>query len=242
VVQILHNQILMPSITPEEFKEWNEMMVIKYDPDAFHHHTNPFIRFTENKRIKAIYKLINVSPQDCVLEIGCGAGNILEKAPMGKLFGIDISSFILNKSRKKLNEKFFLFQADAQTLPFKDLSFPRIICSEVLEHLLDPLASLNEMSRILKTQGITIISVPNELMINRIKSIFIRLGLFKWLFQRKGNYQKMPERMEDEWHLHVFKLEEWLDLFKKYFRVTRIKKIPFFWLPLRYVVRLEKIE
>jgi hypothetical protein len=50
----------------------------------------------------------------------------------------------------------------------------------------------------------------------------------------------MPERMEDEWHLHTFTLKEWLDLFKKLFRVTRVRKIPFPWMPLRYVVRLEK--
>jgi len=50
----------------------------------------------------------------------------------------------------------------------------------------------------------------------------------------------MPERMEDEWHLHTYSLEMWLDLFKKSFKVTWLKKIPFVWLPLRFVVRLEK--
>ena len=227
---------------PQEFKEWNERMVMKYDPDAFHHHSNPFVRFTEKKRVKAIFKLMDVSQEDLVLEIGCGAGNVLEKAPSGKLFGVDISLFILTKARQKLNKKSCLFQADAQALPFKDQVFTRVICSEVLEHLLDPLAALNEAARILRNQGVVIISVPNESMINRIKSILIRLGIFKWLFQQKGDYQEMPERMGDEWHLHTFKLEEWLRFFKKTFRVARIKKIPFFWLPFRYVVRLEKTE
>jgi ubiquinone/menaquinone biosynthesis C-methylase UbiE len=229
-------------IEPEEFKEWNERMVMKYDPDAFHHHPNPFVRFVEKERVKAIFELTDVPQEDRVLEIGCGAGNILEKAPQGKLFGVDISLFILTKAKQKLNKKVRLSQADAQNLPFKDQVFTRVVCSEVLEHLLDPLAALNEAARILGNQGVAIISVPNESMINRIKSILVRLGLFKWLFHRKGDYQEMPERMEDEWHLHAFKLKEWLDLFKKLFKVTRIKKIPFSWLPLRYVVRLEKIE
>jgi hypothetical protein len=52
----------------------------------------------------------------------------------------------------------------------------------------------------------------------------------------------MPERMEDEWHLHAFGLQEWVNLFEKFFSVTRVKKIPFSFLPLRYVVRLEKIQ
>jgi hypothetical protein len=102
------------------------------------------------------------------------------------------------------------------------------------------LLSLEEIKRILEPQGAAIISIPNESMINRIKSILIQFGIFRWLFQRKGSYSEMPEKMEDEWHLHVFTLKVWLDLFSKIFRVTRVRKIPFFWIPLRYVVRLEK--
>jgi ubiquinone/menaquinone biosynthesis C-methylase UbiE len=230
----------MARIKPEEFKEWNERMLRKYDPGAFHHHANPFIRFTEGKRVKSIFKLMSISKEDRVIEIGCGAGNILEKAPPGKLFGIDISLHILTKARQKLNKEVYLFQADAQNLPFKDRAFTRVICSEVLEHLLDPSAALNEAGRILRDQGIIIISIPNEPMINWLKSILIRLGIFRLLFQRKGVYQEMPERMEDEWHLHALKFKGWLDLFRKFFGVTQIKKIPFFWLPLRYLVRLEK--
>jgi ubiquinone/menaquinone biosynthesis C-methylase UbiE len=230
------------TMKPEEFKEWNERMVMKYDPDAFHHHSNPFVRFTEKERVKAIYKLMDVSQKDRVLEIGCGAGNILEKAPSGKLFGVDISLFILTKAKQKLNKKVCLFQADARTLPFKDQVFTRVICSEVLEYLLDPSAALNEAARILGNQGVVIISVPNELMINRIKSILIRLGIFKWLLRRKGGYQEMPERMEDEWHLHALSLEKWLTLFNIFFKVTRLRRIPFFWLPLRYVIQLEKFD
>ena len=34
-------------IKPEEFREWNEKMLEKYDPDAFHHHSSAFVRFIE---------------------------------------------------------------------------------------------------------------------------------------------------------------------------------------------------
>ena len=228
-------------VKPEEFKEWNEEMVRKYDPDAFHHHPNPIVRFIENKRVKTILKLIAVHYKDGgLLEVGCGAGNILEKGPRGNLFGVDISAFILAKARQKLNKQANLFQADAQNLPFKDRVFKQVICSEVLEHLLDPSASLQEIARILKQQGFAVVSVPNELWINRVKRVLIRLGIFDWLLQRGGEYGKMPERMEDEWHLHSFSLDNWLILFNKFFKVTRLRRIPFFWLPLRYVIQLEK--
>lgn len=227
-------------IRPEEFREWNERMLGKYDPDAFHHHSNILVRFIERKRVKAIFKVAGIQGKDCVIEIGCGAGNVIERASAGKLFGTDISSSVLLKARWRLNQKAHLFQADAQNLPCKNDAFTRIICSEVLEHLIDPSAALSEMSRILKTGGAVVISIPNESMINQIKSLLIRFGVFGCLFRRAGKYPDMSEKMEDEWHLHAFKLKEWLDLSKKRFKVTRLRRIPFFWLPLRYVIRLEK--
>lgn len=230
----------LDKIQSEEFKEWNERMVKKYDPDAFHHHSNPFVRFVERKRVKTIFKLMDIHKDDRALEIGCGAGNVLEKAPRGNLFGVDISTFILTKAKQKLKTNAYLFQGDALSIPCKDRVFTWIICSEVLEHLLDPLTSLKEMARVLDYRGVAIISVPNEFWINRIKKILIYLRIFQWFSDRSGEYREMPERMEDEWHLHTFRLEEWLSLFERFFRITSLKRIPFVWLPLRYVVRLEK--
>jgi len=216
-------------------------MVRKYDPNAFHRHPNIFVRLIEKKRVKVIFKMINIHKEDRILEVGCGAGNVLEKAKMGDLFGVDISDYILKKAKQRLNKKVFLLQADALNLPFKDQTFKKVICSEVLEHLLDPLVSLYEIKRILDCEGKAIISVPNELWINRIKRILIRVGIFNWMLHRKGEYREMPEKMEDEWHLHIYSLETWLNLFERFFKVTQVKRIPFFWLPLRFVIHLEKI-
>jgi len=214
-------------------------MVVKYDPDSFHRHPNIFVRLIERKRVKVIFEMINIHKEDRVLEVGCGAGNILEKSFSGKLFGVDISSFILAKAKQKLNQIAFLFQGDAQNLPCKDGVFTYVICSEVLEHLLDPSLSLHEIKRVLDCRGVAVISVPNEIWINRIKTILVRIGIFNWLLHGKGEYMEMPEKMEDEWHLHTYSLPVWLALFEKSFKVTRLKRIPFVWLPLRYVVRLE---
>ena len=217
-------------------------MVKKYDPDAFHHHSNPLIRFVERSRVRAIIKLMDIHKESSVLEIGCGAGNVIEKTSLQKLFGMDISSSILNKARRKLSNRAHLFQGDAQNLPCKDEVFKQVICSEVLEHLLSPSEALHEMARILKPNGVAVISVPNELWINRIKSILVKLRIFRWFVNRRGEYKEMPERMEDEWHLQVLSLEEWHNLFRKCFNVTGFTRIPFFWLPLRYVIRLEKLR
>ncbi len=38
-------------IKSEEFREWNEKTLGKYDPDAFHHHPNILVRLIEKKRV-----------------------------------------------------------------------------------------------------------------------------------------------------------------------------------------------
>lgn len=227
---------------PEEFRDWNEGMVKKYDPDSFHHHSNPAIRFVERRRVRAIFDFVDIHPQGNILEIGCGAGNVLQESPGGRLFGVDLSLSMIKKAKEKLNHRGCFFQGDAQCLPCKDHTFDRVICSEVLEHLIEPQSALEEMERILKSHGTAIISVPNELWINRVKQVLIKVGLFRWFTGRSGDYRHMPERMDDEWHIHSFRLEEWLHIFKKWFRVTHCKSIPFWWLPLRFVVRLERTE
>jgi len=225
-------------VKPEEFRDWNEGMVKKYDPDSFHHHSNPLIRFVERRRVKAIFDFVDIHPQNNILEIGCGAGNVLQESPGGRLFGVDLSLSMVKKAKEKLNQTGFFFQGDAQNLPCKDDFFMHVICSEVLEHLLDPSAALSEIARILKPHGIAIISIPNELWINRVKRFLIRLGIFHWFADRRGGYRQMPARMDDEWHIHSFRLDEWFQIFKKYFVISHCRSIPFVWLPLRFVVRL----
>lgn len=50
--------------------------------------------------------------------------------------------------------------ADALRLPFPDASFDAVICSEVLEHLPDYAAALDEIERVLKPGGRFALSVP----------------------------------------------------------------------------------
>jgi len=46
------------------------------------------------------------------------------------------------------------------SIPFSDESLNVILCSEVLEHIPDPVAAINEFSRILKPGGILLITAP----------------------------------------------------------------------------------
>jgi ubiquinone/menaquinone biosynthesis C-methylase UbiE len=50
--------------------------------------------------------------------------------------------------------------SDITDIPVSDASFDAILCSEVLEHVSDPIAALKELARVLKPGGTLIITAP----------------------------------------------------------------------------------
>jgi len=222
-----------------EFKSWNDAMVEKYDVEQFHNHPSPLIRYIERKRVRRILALLAARPGDRVLEIGCGAGNILAQVPSARRFGIDLAESLLAKAAHRLRKPGTLVQGDAEHLPFRHHAWERVYCSEVLEHIPSPAAALAEMHRIVAGGGVTVVSVPNERLINRLKAMLRTCGLYRVLVGSRAADYQMPERMDDEWHLHVFDLAGLLALIPPGLRVTHIEGVPFRWLPLRYVVRCE---
>jgi ubiquinone/menaquinone biosynthesis C-methylase UbiE len=222
-----------------EFKSWNDAMVKKYDVEQFHDHPSPLIRYIERKRVRRIVALLGARHGERVLEIGCGAGNILAQVPGGGRCGIDLAESLLAKAARRLAKQGTLVQGDAEHLPFRDRAWQRVYCSEVLEHIPSPGTALAEMRRVVAEKGVAVISVPNERLINTLKGMLWRSGLYRVLLGARSGDYKMPERMDDEWHLHVFDLAGLLAMIPRGLRVTRVEGIPFRWLPLRYVVRCE---
>ena len=222
-----------------EFKSWNDAMVEKYDVEQFHNHPSLLVRYVERKRVRRILALLAPRFDDRVLEIGCGAGNILAQVRTKRRFGMDLAESLLAKAARRLERHGALVQGDAEHLPFRDCTWERVYCSEVLEHLPSPAAALAEMRRIVARGGVAVVSVPNERLINGLKAMLRKSGLYRVLLRARASDYQMPERMDDEWHLHAFDLAGLLALIPPGLRVTRIEGVPFRWLPLRYVVRCE---
>ena len=116
-------------------------------------------------------KKMQLKPNSKFLDLGCGEGRHCFGAYMSEeidVFGFDMSLSDVGKAKENFDQfnentstKSCNFGvADAKKLPFKDNTFDFIICSEVLEHIIDYQSALSEINRILKPEGKLAVSVP----------------------------------------------------------------------------------
>ncbi len=71
---------------------------------------------------------------------------------------------------------------DITAIPLSDKEFDVILCSEVLEHLPDPMAALDEMTRLLKEDGLLILTTPFASMVHMAPFYFYS-GFSKYWFE-----------------------------------------------------------
>lgn len=121
------------------------------------------------------YSLLGIKDGERVLDVGCGEGrhsweacktaNCLVYALDIEIGGLDKARYMFQDMDKRGESRgrWILIKGDTMSLPFKDATFDKIICSEVLEHIPDDQQSIRELVRVLKDDGIIAISVPTYL-------------------------------------------------------------------------------
>ncbi len=137
-----------------------------------------------------------------LLEIGCGAGNLLLQATVAGSYpvALDLSVQALTFVRSRLEEVqsgpdapsgFGCAQAIGESLPFPDNAFDCILLSEVIEHLEAPGISIREAARALCPGGRLLITTPNY------RSFW---PLMEWAVDRLN----MAPKMAGEQHISRF--------------------------------------
>jgi len=119
------------------------------------------------KRLRFISENILTLPKgSTILDIGCGNGNIsFQLARMGYVVtGIDASYSAVEKANilyggtPGLN---FTVKSAEQLVEDKHDLFDAIVCSEVIEHLQDPLILVGSFKSLVKENGLAVVTVPN---------------------------------------------------------------------------------
>ena len=121
------------------------------------------------------YRLIDIRDGECILDAGCGEGRHTYQACQQAhctVCALDIEQVNLSKTKYMLNmmesegtsgPKWVALRGDAIHLPFRDMLFDKIICSEVLEHVASDNHAVRELKRVLKDTGLLAVSVPTYL-------------------------------------------------------------------------------
>jgi ubiquinone/menaquinone biosynthesis C-methylase UbiE len=119
--------------------------------------------------------LLGINDGDLTLDAGCGDGRHSWEVYNGNhsaVVAFDIDAVCVKKNKymldslKQQNEvggKYHLLVANVTRLPFKDGSFGKVICSEVLEHIAEDRMAVEELTRVLREDGTIGISVPHFL-------------------------------------------------------------------------------
>ncbi len=92
-----------------------------------------------------------------VLDVGCGTGTQLAQYQKSgcQLFGIDMSTAMLDVARTKLGEQAELYLGDAAHMPYEDNTFDLVLSTLALHEMSPNLRSaiLQEIKRVLKKDG-----------------------------------------------------------------------------------------
>lgn len=121
---------------------------------------NPFIESAVWKEIEknTIEALVAVVKKgDRVLDIGVGTGRLLGYIPQAEKYGIDVS---LNYLERLAGSGAEVCMGSVESLPYADGFFDVIVCTDVLEHVIDLNAAISEIRRTLKPGGVFVLRVP----------------------------------------------------------------------------------
>lgn len=121
-------------------------------------------------RVRVGYELLNLSQNDVFLDVGCAWGYIEKKlvdAGMKNIYGIDVREGAIKKANKEVNDAHFTL-GSATKLPFKDEVFDKVSLFDVIEHIPvgGDMTAIVEANRVLKKNGILVVTVPNKGFLN----------------------------------------------------------------------------
>ncbi len=226
----------MESKEPFDFSSANLYVLLHLDAD----YPDKTISFTERymhwRRIDSVLKCFQKEIKKRkmqnfkILDIGCGNGYLdfklkdtVDRNCKLQITGIDSYKPAIdfaNTRKEFLHRDDCHFELmDACELSFENDLFDVVICSEVLEHLKEPRMVIKEIYRVLKKDGLAIITTPNkrEGVLSRIAKIILRTF---FNFEETKSYGSAKDKHhllsgKTIHHISVKNHKEWTKIFNQ---------------------------
>ncbi len=165
------------------------------------------------KRLSVIYEelLTEDIGQKRLLDAGCGTGWFSKFACDRGAFvtSMDLGENLLHEVSRKCSSERVV--GSILEMPFQDGTFDYVVCSEVIEHVPDPQKALFELHRVLKRDGILVLTTPNRfwyfsLVIANFLKIRPYQGLENWLWYKelKRSVESTGFSVEKMFGIHLF--------------------------------------
>jgi SAM-dependent methyltransferase len=141
-----------------EFRARAPLLTAREYEELYRHH--PRVHQSTDNSMACIARLAADAVGQSICDVGCGTGYLLERIhnarpEISRLTGID---FVFDNSDLRPDIKFVV--AKIERLPFSDASFDTVVCTHVIEHILDYRQAITELRRI--TRHRLIVVVPRE--------------------------------------------------------------------------------
>ena len=137
--------------------------------------------------------LAEARPGERVLDLGCGAGRFvaaLAEAGADPV-GVELAEAALERARRTAPGADLRRLAPDGSVPLEHRSVDLVWCSEVLEHVPDTGALLNEVRRVLKRGGRLIVTVPDH---GRLRRTLIALARHESHYDPLGQHVRFYTR------------------------------------------------
>jgi ubiquinone/menaquinone biosynthesis C-methylase UbiE len=127
-----------------------------------YHTRNPIARRLMRGFLDSVTTLTHSVRPSRVLEVGCGEGylsdHLLRTVP--SITQVEACDLSLDRVPTQLQSRISFRVGSVYDLQYADRSFDLVVCCEVLEHLTDPDAAMQELARVAK--GFVLLSTPRE--------------------------------------------------------------------------------
>jgi malonyl-CoA O-methyltransferase len=131
----------------------------------------------QTRKYEIALKSVSINQNQVILDAGCGTGLLIERIAKLARFvvGIDFSRQMVKLSKYKLrsSNNVELICADVDYLPFRNLIFDQVFAVTLLQNVPDPIRSLQEINKVIKTSG--------NLIVTGLKKNFTRENFTKIL-------------------------------------------------------------
>jgi ubiquinone/menaquinone biosynthesis C-methylase UbiE len=154
---------------------------------------NSILKAYETKHDDRISEVVRMLEGEKILDVGCGYGTISRWcSEQGyKMHGIDrVEEFILIAKEFNENKNVNFEKRDFMEKKFPADSFDGILFLETIEHVENPAEYIKEFHRILKPNGILIISTPNATALKNM--------LYALSYRKKEKRESLIQNISNE--------------------------------------------